>query len=168
MPEDIKKNLLNLLGNTAYPVTSHKGASVTRNLAYLYLQSFLSRLDEKTLIYFLDSDEEFGIRIISSGKVLDIPFINYFYWLNRIFSNSDIEVLTGKVVGDPPVSSAVMISTFLDDIIFFFDSISGLHADVKCIFHGPQSEEMSSAEYHDMVRLFGYSSPLSPKNTPAA
>lgn len=163
IPEDIKINLLNLLGTSTSSVAPHKGASVTRNLAYLYLQAFLGKSEEKALIYFMDSDEELGVKINSSGKILDIQFINYFFWLNRILSNSDIEVLTGKVVGDPPVSSAVMISTFLDDILFFFDSVSGLKSNVECIFHEHQTTERSSAEYHDMVKLFGYNSPLSPK-----
>jgi glycosyltransferase involved in cell wall biosynthesis len=163
IPEHIRNKLTNLLGDSDFLCLPHKGASVIRNLAYLYLNAIVDKTDEKTLIYFMDSDEEFRISIKSPGKNVEIPFINYFYWLDRIFSDPDIEILTGKVVGDPPVSPSVMINTFLDDVIFFFDSITGLNADDKCIFHKTYSSEKFSAEYHDMVKLFGYSSPLSPK-----
>lgn len=163
IPEDVRGWLSNLLGDSGSSLSSHKGASVTRNLAYLYLKAFLGELDDKTLIYFIDSDEEFRIKTTASGKIIEIPFINYFFWIDKVFESSSIEVLTGKVVGDPPVSPAVMINTFLDDVIFFFDSISGLKADDKCIFHETHSIGTFSAEYHDMGKLFGYSSPLAPR-----
>ena len=106
----------------------HKGASVTRNLACLYLNSFLRRSgeDEKVLIYFLDSDEEFGIKVLREGGCGDIRFINYFYWLDRLFNTTDVQVLTGKVVGDPPVSPSVMINTFLDDVLLFLGKTARL------------------------------------------
>ena len=77
---------------------------------------------DNTLLWFVDSDEEFMVKIKRGGEIIDIPFINYFYWLDRIFTESDAEVLTGKVVGDPPVTPAVMINTFLDDIIDFLEA----------------------------------------------
>jgi hypothetical protein len=76
---------------------------------------------------------------------------------------SDIEVLTGKVVGDPPVTPTVMINTFLDDIISFFEQIADIEPQAACIFHHAQAPGTFSAEYHDMVKLFGYHRSSSPK-----
>jgi hypothetical protein len=150
-----------LTGSPGNTPSGHKGASVTRNLAYLYLNSFLRGRDkdEKVLIYFLDSDEEFGIRVQKNGVGADIRFINYFYWLDRIFSTTGIQVLTGKVVGDPPVSSSVMINTFLDDVLLFLETVSRTRPDEACPFHQGRRSGHFSAEYHDMVELFGYQRP---------
>lgn len=139
----------------------HKGASVTRNLAYLFLSSFLRRSleAENALIYFVDSDEEFGVKVRKDGVAEDIRFINYFYWLDRIFSTTDVQVLTGKVVGDPPVSPSVMINTFLDDVMLFLEMVSPLRPDDACPFHLGKRQGVSSAGYHDMVELFGYERP---------
>ncbi len=152
---------LRLTGSPGNERTPHKGASVTRNLAYLYLNSFIrrQRKDERFLVYFLDSDEEFGIRVLRDGAGTDIRFINYFYWLDRIFSTTGIQVLTGKVVGDPPVSPSVMINTFLDDVLLFLETASRVRPDEACPFHGAERPGAFSAEYHDMVELFGYERP---------
>ena len=179
-----RKYLSRLIGEFSDTVPSHIGASITRNIAYLYIHALLNGNKfttnnppfpplakggeggfslEKTLIYFLDSDEEFKINIKRGNTSEDIPFINYFYWIDRIFSSSDTEVLTGKVVGDPPVSPSVMINTFLDDLILFFDTVSGLGMHDACVFHELRPLEVFSAEYHDMFKLFGYNSPQSPK-----
>lgn len=56
-----------------------------------------------------------------------------------------------------------MINTFLDDIALFFETLSGAAPDEKCIFHNDQAARASSAEYHDMVKLFGYSSSAQPR-----
>lgn len=163
LPSKYKGQLQELIGKNHSPVPPHKGASISRNIAYLYLHAFLGGFKEKALIYFLDSDEEFRVKIKRSSGIEDIPFINYFYWLDKIFTSSDIEVVTGKVVGDPPVSPSVMINTFLEDIAFFFKTISSASPDEKCIFHDDQANGISAAEYHDMVRLFGYKNSPEPK-----
>ncbi|MDP2800214.1 MAG: hypothetical protein Q8O60_10100, partial [Deltaproteobacteria bacterium] len=114
---------------------------------------------EKTLIYFIDSDEEFAVKVETEKGSADIDLINYFYWLDKLFTSADIEILTGKVVGDPPVSPAILINTFLDDVLLFFKQISGCSADDLCIFHGTPSSRHSPAHYNDLVKMFGYKSP---------
>jgi len=163
LPSEYREQLQDLIGKNHKPAQPHKGASISRNIAYLYLQAFSATLKEKILIYFVDSDEEFRVKIKRDTGIEDIPFINYFYWLDKLFETSGAEVVTGKVVGDPPVSPSVMINTFLDDIVFFFETISSAAAEGKCIFHEDQSTETSSAEYHDMVKLFGCTASPHPK-----
>ncbi|MEW6108141.1 MAG: hypothetical protein AB1632_03080 [Nitrospirota bacterium] len=163
IPFEYRERLSGLIGAYSGPVPPHKGASVTRNIAYIYIHSLLAASGEKTLIYFLDSDEEFRTKIKRGSSSEDIQFINFFYWTERIFSSSDIEVLTGKIAGDPPVSPSVMINTLLDDMIFFLDAVSGSDINDRCGFHEGNSSEGSQAEYHDMVGLFGYKAPLSPR-----
>ena len=163
LPSEYREQLRDLVGENYKPVQPHKGASISRNIAYLWLQAFSASLEEKILFYFLDSDEEFRVKIKRGAGIEDIQFINYFYWLDKIFERGAAEVVTGKVVGDPPVSPSVMINTFLDDIDLFFETISGVAQDEKCIFHDDQAAGGPSAEYHDMVKLFGYTCSSHPK-----
>jgi hypothetical protein len=174
LPSTFRERLSRLIGEYHGPVPPHKGASLTRNIAYLFVHSRFSgtgaflpgegpAAGEKVLAYFLDSDEEFRIRVRKKSSVEDIAFINYFYLLDRIFQSPEIEVMTGKVVGDPPVAPAVMINTFLDDLILFFDVLPGVSMGDECPFHGSESPQAFSAEYHDLGRLFGYRPSSSPK-----
>ena len=163
MPSECREKLRDLVGENYKPAQPHKGASISRNIAYLWLQAFSASREEKILFYFLDSDEEFRVKIKRGAGIEDIQFINYFYWLDKIFQKSTAEVVTGKVVGDPPVSPSVMINTFLDDIGLFFETIAGVTQDEKCIFHDDQAVVGPSAEYHDMVKLFGYTCSSHPK-----
>lgn len=163
IPSEYREQLRDLVGENYKPAQPHKGASISRNIAYLWLQAFSASLEEKILFYFLDSDEEFRVKIKRGSGIEDIPFINYFYWLDKIFERGAAGVVTGKVVGDPPVSPSVMINTFLDDIDLFFETISGVAQDEKCIFHDEHAAGGASAEYHDMVKLFGYTCSSHPK-----
>jgi len=163
VPADLRKKLSGLIGGSQGDVPGHKGASVTRNIAYLYLRSRMAEFPENTLLWFIDSDEEFRVKVKSCGEIKDIPFINYFYRLDRIFASSDLEVLTGKVVGDPPVTPSVMINNFLEDILSFLHSLSAAEPDGPCIFHTVRSSGPFSAEYHDMSGLFGYRKADAPK-----
>ncbi|MDI6789297.1 MAG: hypothetical protein QME44_01220 [Thermodesulfobacteriota bacterium] len=156
IPESFRKDLKHIIGDCADGVRPHKGASVTRNIAYLWINGYLKTHPEKTLIYFIDSDEEFAVKVETENGSTDINLINYFYWLDKLFTSEDIEILTGKVVGDPPVSPAIMINTFLDDVLLFFKQISGCSADDLCIFHHQPSFRHTPAHYHDLVKLFGY------------
>jgi hypothetical protein len=119
--------------------------------------------NQKALVFFLDSDEEFSVRVDITGGAKDIPFINYFYWIDKIFTTTGAEVLTGKVVGDPPVSPSVMVNTFLDDLLAFFAKLSPDEISGPCRHHEREQSGKFSAEYHDMVELFGYKSISSPR-----
>ena len=163
VPADIRNKLSGLIGRFQGDVPGHKGASVTRNIAYLYLGSRMAEFPKNTLLWFIDSDEEFRVKVKSREEIKDIPFINYFYRLDRIFESSNLEVLTGKVVGDPPVTPSVMINNFLEDILAFLQSVSAAEPDGPCIFHPVRSSGPFSAEYHDMSGLFGYRKADAPK-----
>ena len=131
---------------------SHKGASIMRNITYLKLRK--EKHKNNTLIYFIDSDQEF---CVNSPETDDNYYaINYFHYLNDIFKNQDVDILTGKVVGDPPVSPSVMAGNFQLDIQNFLSSISRLTPNNTCQFHQTQSSK-DDAAYHDMADLFGFS-----------
>lgn len=158
IPEELQEKLKHILGNCANGGQPHKGASITRNISYLWLNKQLRNPREKTLIYFIDSDEEFAVKVAGPGRHLNLGLINYFYWLDKLFAAQDIEVLTGKVVGDPPVSPAVMINTFLEDVLLFFKQLAPGQEDQPCIFHSRPSSRHSPAHYNDLVKMFGYRS----------
>jgi len=136
----------------------HKGASITRNITYLKLQQMQSD-NEPCLFYFIDSDQEFQVNIQTENGSKEYYAINYFYHLNEIFSQNDVSILTGKVVGDPPVSPAVMAGTFMDDIIYFLQKISKLKPENSCQFHSDFETNTGDAAYHDMADLFGFNTP---------
>lgn len=150
-----KNNSLSRIISTADDASnfSHKGASIMRNITYLKLKK--DKLKKNTLIYFIDSDQEFCIN--SSKSDNNYYAINYFHYLNHIFKNQDIKILTGKVVGDPPVSPSVMAGNFQQDIKTFLNSISRLTPEDTCQFHQIQSVDNDDAAYHDMANLFGFS-----------
>ena len=137
---------------------SHKGASIMRNITYLKLNQALSqgKKNKNTLIYFIDSDQEFCIHAINSED--NFYAINYFHYLNEIFKTQDISILTGKVVGDPPVSPSVMAGNFQQDIENFLKTIEKLNPDGPCQFHQHETDSKDDAAYHDMANLFGFSS----------
>jgi len=138
------------------PVTdsfSHKGASRMRNITYLYLARDYQRND--TLFYFIDSDQEFRLNHPARpGQA--VSGLNYFYHLDRLFRENDIKMLTGKVVGDPPVSPAVMAANFLTDLLHFFTSLASHTPAEACRFHQDNTVSNNDASYHDMADLFGY------------
>jgi len=77
--------------------------------------------------------------------------------MDRIFSQGKVQVLTGKVVGDPPVSPAVMAGTLLDDVMAFLEELAGVDAGAACTFHRTRARHEEAA-YHDMAKLFGFES----------
>ncbi len=134
----------------------HKGAAITRNIAYLRLRQLLAEdRDGRTLVQFIDSDQEFCVLVPGEATSRRLYAINYFHHLDRIFSQSDAAILTGKVVGDPPVSPAVMTSNFLEDVIGFFSEQSALDPGGDCRFHQPVTTP-GDAAYHDMAERFGF------------
>jgi len=146
-----RRALHHVIGDAPYDAFCHKGASIMRNISYLLLRQ-LAQQDERVLFLFADSDQQFH-SCTDAGR--EVFTTNYFYHMDRIFSQGKVQVLTGKVVGDPPVSPAVMAGTLLDDVMAFLGELSGLDAGVACTFHraGARHED---AAYHDMAKLFGF------------
>jgi hypothetical protein len=143
--------LRHIIGTAAPDAFWHKGASTMRNITYLLLNR-MARNDERLLFLFVDSDQEFHANTAAGGELFTT---NYFYHIDRIFRHSPVEVLTGKVVGDPPVSPAVMAGTLLEDILALLSEIATLGADTACTFHRASGSNAAAA-YHDMAQLFGF------------
>ena len=155
LSETEREQLSSILGNAGKTVLSHKGPSIMRNITYLKLNE-LCQQEKNLLFHFVDSDQEFQVKIRSNGGDREVYVLNYFYELDRLFSQNNISVLTGKVVGDPPVSPAVMAGTFLDDIITFLHRMQTTAPDVSCQFHKQNPQADYEAAYHDMAELFGF------------
>lgn len=129
----------------------HKGQAACRNLAYLWL----ARQDHPapTLVWSIDSDQEF--RVSAEGRTID-----YFGLLDRLFHVTGVQVATGKVVGDPPVSPAVMTANLLADLLALLDRLAALTPEGSCAFH-TNAQHTSEAAYHDHADLFGFTPPAS-------
>jgi len=153
LPEALRAQLAGVIGDGAS--YAHKGASITRNIAYLWLNR-LQRDGRRRLFWFIDSDQEFRINLDTPAGETQAWAIDYFQWLDRIFSETPAYILTGKVVGDPPVSPAVMAGNFLDDVIAFLAELAALAPDAHCAFHGDAARHAGDAAYHDMAELFGF------------
>ncbi|MBU0500972.1 MAG: hypothetical protein KJ558_12025 [Gammaproteobacteria bacterium] len=153
--------LSGVIGDTAQGSTPHKGASIMRNLSYLKLRD-LEKRDRRQLFYFIDSDQEFKVRVDTPGGERDLYAINYFHHLDRLFAQTDIALLTGKVVGDPPVSPAVMAGNFLSDLVAFLSRMAAVRPEQPCSFHKMGPGEGGEAAYHDMADLFGFKSLCDP------
>ncbi|WP_303901198.1 glycosyltransferase family A protein [Thiohalomonas denitrificans] len=148
-----RTRLVSILGEPFRTGMHHKGASVTRNLACLFAAGRSG--PDQALFLFVDSDEQFRIRVTRPGGDEDLPALNYFHALDRLFTECDIQVATGKVVGDPPVSPAVMAGNFLVDIIAFLNGMASADPDRSCGFHAA-AQNGGDAAYHDMAGLFGF------------
>ena len=155
LPVALRDRLVRVIGASDTEVFHHKGASLSRNIAYLWLNR-LPDDGRKRLFWFIDSDQEFRVNVASREGEEQVYAIDYLHDLDQIFSKSPIRILTGKVVGDPPVSPAVMAGNFLDDVIVFLDTLSALPATAPCTFHGASSAGVGDAAYHDMADLFGF------------
>ena len=131
-----------------------KGQAANRNLSYLKCLQLAENKD-KTLYYLVDSDQHFCVNRQTADGEEAVYALNYFHYLDRIFRGSDTLMLTGKIVGDPPVSPSVMAANFLDDVIAFFTRLSGLRGNQACCFHG-LAQKAGDAAYHDLAGLFGY------------
>ncbi len=153
------ESTLGILGAADRSSFYHKGPSVMRNIAYLKLNE---QQAPRQLFYFVDSDQEFRVKVQTDQGEQGLYAINYLAELDRIFSQQDVSILTGKVVGDPPVSPAVMAGNFLEDVISFLHEMSGRAAADACQFHGLALEQRGEAAYHDMADLFGFESSQEP------
>ena len=152
---DVQQTLLSIIGNIDASFFYHKGASITRNISYLKLKQS-NKPGDKLIYYFVDSDQEFRVNISSAAGDNTFYAINYFYYLDQVFTSSQIQILTGKVVGDPPVSPSVMAGRFIDDVILFLTQMSGVVEKQQCEFHNDNALNTDDASYHDMADLFGF------------
>ncbi|MEN8180711.1 MAG: hypothetical protein ABFS39_19110 [Pseudomonadota bacterium] len=148
-----KNDLYPIIGDNKPAVFYHKGASITRNITLLKLAKLAGENDRR-LFWFMDSDQEFQVNTGSGDR--NVYAINYFQRLNQIFSTTDALVLTGKVVGDPPVSPAVMAGNFLRDVMGFLSAMTQLNPQQMCQFHDQELRQEDEATYHDMANLFGF------------
>ncbi|MGB5517017.1 MAG: hypothetical protein WBO73_00925, partial [Gammaproteobacteria bacterium] len=132
-----------------------KGQAANRNLSYLKFL-LLTEDKHKTLYYLVDSDQSFCVnRQTETGEKI-VYALNYFHIIDKLFRTTDTLVLTGKLVGDPPVSPAVMAANFLDDVTAFFIRLAGTRREEACQFHELPAQQPGDAAYHDMAKLFGF------------
>ncbi len=154
---EIRQAIVSVVGDAPRERFGHKGQGVMRNVAYLKLARMLGDdPDDRTLIWSIDSDQEFRVKVAAAGGDEDAYRVDFFHALDAIFSRTDALVLTGKVVGDPPVSPAVMTANFLDDVIGFLQRMSGCDPDAECSHHESSTRRQGEAAYHDMADLFGF------------
>jgi hypothetical protein len=136
-----------------------KGQAANRNLSILKCLQ-LTGDGDRALYYFVDSDESFCVNRCFGHADEAVDALNYFHYIDKAFRGTATELLTGKMVGDPPVSPSVMAANFLDDVTAFFERLSGLRGDGQCRFHEhpdrPGESHAAGAIYHDMAGLFGY------------
>lgn len=145
-------DLRSIVGTAPRDAFGHKGQAMMRNIAYLKLAQ-LQENGIPLLVYTLDADQQFKVKVETADS--DVCAVNFFAQLDAIFSATDADVLTGKVVGDPPVSPAVMAGNFLDDVAGFLREMA---ASDPAQPYRPNAANTSDADaaYHDMAGLFGF------------
>lgn len=135
----------------------HKGQGVMRNLAHLYLARWQrAEPEERLLFWSIDSDQEFAVKVATPNGDVEAMAISYFHRLDEIFERSDALLLTGKVVGDPPVSPAVMTGNFLADVLGFLADAAKCDPRSPCRHHDRSAQREGEAAYHDMAERFGF------------
>lgn len=155
IPAKLRNRLGQLLTTQPKDRFYHKGQAANRNLSILKCLQ-LTEHQDRTLYYFVDSDESFCVnRLTDSGETTAYA-LNYFHAIDRIFRHSDTHLLTGRMVGDPPVSPSVMAANFLADLLVFFTQLATLRGNEDCRFHGQPRPPATGASYHDMAGLFGF------------
>jgi hypothetical protein len=136
----------------------HKGQAMMRNIAYLNCEAMRAEPGQRVLFYTLDADQEFKVNVDQAVNTpegrREVCAVNFLYHLDEIFSRAEIDVLTGKVVGDPPVSPAVMAGNFLEDVIGFLGEMAAAEPDLP--YRQPGNVGGGDAAYHDMADLFGF------------
>lgn len=154
LPADTRERLGHLLTTQPKDQFYLKGQAANRNLSYL---KFLQLTEDKarTLYYLVDSDQHFCVNRQTADGEEAVYALNYFHYVDKIFRSSDTLMLTGKMVGDPPVSPSVMAANFLDDVTAFFSRLSALAGSEACRFHGAR-QKPGDAAYHDLAKLFGF------------
>ncbi len=155
LPAPQREQLGHLLTTQPREDFARKGQAANRNLCYLkFLQ--LTEDRDNTLYYLVDSDESLCVNRQTEAGEEVVYALPYFHAIDRIFRSTDTLMLTGKMVGDPPVSPSVMAANFLDDVSAFFTRLAGLRGDAACTFHGLPAQQPGDAAYHDLAKLFGF------------
>lgn len=164
IPEALRHKISSIIGEPSTVDFYHKGQAVTRNLSYLKALQLTAEqgepAEQKMLYYFVDSDQQFRVNRNTSDGDEYVYALNYFYYINRVFCEKNISMLTGKLVCDPPVSPSVMSGNFLDDVIAFFQQLSDKKSLSECSFHPENKIKPDDAAYHDMAHLFGLGSEI--------
>jgi hypothetical protein len=148
-------DLAGTVGVHAREAFAHKGQAMTRNIAYLRFAG-MAASDPRLLCLTVDGDQVFKVKVATPAGAREVCAVNFLYHLDEIFRRADVRVLTGKVVGDPPVSPAVMAGNFLDDVIGFLSEMA--RAEPGRPYRQPVLDTRGSgdAAYHDMADLFGF------------
>jgi hypothetical protein len=155
LPADKRERLCHLLTTQPRERFYLKGQAANRNLCYLkFLQ--LTKDRNKTLYYLIDSDQSLCVNRQTASGDEAVYALNYFHTIDTIFRSTGTLMLTGKMVGDPPVSPSVMAANFLDDVTAFFARLATQGSDEDCQFHGLHQHPTGDAAYHDLARLFGF------------
>jgi len=154
----LEQGLLNLsaiVGAHRREDFGHKGQAMMRNIAYLKLAEMFPG-GEPLLFYSIDADQEFKVKVATAEGGKEVCAVNFLYRLDEIFTGSDARILTGKVVGDPPVSPAVMAGNFMEDVIGFLREMAA--GEPVQPYRQPAAGTLGSgdAAYHDMADLFGF------------
>lgn len=146
-------DLAGIIGTHGRGRFAHKGQAMMRNIAYL---AVAARRPARTLIYTVDADQMFAVNVPAMQGGEAVHALNYLYHLDEIFRTRDILVLTGKVVGDPPVSPAVMAGNFLDDVLALLRELADRAPGEP--YRQPPADTCGGgdAAYHDMAELFGF------------
>ncbi|MDP2832801.1 MAG: hypothetical protein Q8Q28_05810 [Pseudomonadota bacterium] len=131
----------------------HKGQAMMRNIAYLKLAEMFTGT-EALLFYSIDADQEFKVKVATAEGGRDVCAVNFLYRLDEIFTHTNARILTGKVVGDPPVSPAVMAGNFMEDVIGFLREMAA--GEPGQAYRQPSASGGGDAAYHDMADLFGF------------
>lgn len=155
LPPQQRAQLGNLLTTQPKNRFHLKGQAANRNLSYLKCLQ-LTENPDNTLYYLIDSDQSLCVNRQTEAGDEAVVALNYFHAIDKIFRTTDTQMLTGKMVGDPPVSPAVMAVNFLDDVSAFFSRLATLGSGQACQFHGVPHPKPGDAAYHDMARLFGF------------
>jgi hypothetical protein len=155
IPAAARRRVERLLTTQSAERFYQKGQAANRNLCYLKMRQ-LTRDKTRTLYYLVDSDQSFQVNRQTASGEQQVAALNYFYYIDRIFRTADVRMLTGKLVGDPPVSPAVMAANFLDDVAAFLAQISTCDPHGACSFHAEAAALPDDAAYHDMAKLFGF------------
>lgn len=153
LSERLRETLPGVVGNAPRENFGHKGQGVMRNIAYLKVAEMLAGEPDDTLIWSLDSDQEFCVKL-ADGRIEYA--VDFFGGLDAIFARTDAQVLTGKVVGDPPVSPAVMTANFLADVEGFLLRMADCAPRAPCGQHAATTRHTGDAAYHDMADMFGF------------